>query len=130
MAVVLPNSFLEDAPLREALLKVWRAVPLTYDADLGMRPLEFHGYVRNCAVLLPPAEADMNAPTELRLYGFANPLGRTPMFLVPLFGAPPEFWIQDGKSDGRVTRFFLALCLRRRLFNTAARIRSCVSVTS
>jgi hypothetical protein len=47
MAVVLPNSFLEDAPLREALLKVWRAVPLAYDADLGMRPLEFHGYVRN-----------------------------------------------------------------------------------
>jgi hypothetical protein len=47
MAVVLPNSFLEDAPLRQALLKVWRAVPLPYDADLGMRPLEFHGNVRN-----------------------------------------------------------------------------------
>jgi len=47
MAVVLPNSFLDEAPIREALLKVWRAVPLPYDADLGMRPLEFHGYVRN-----------------------------------------------------------------------------------
>jgi superfamily II DNA or RNA helicase len=48
----------------------------------------------------------MNAPTELRLYGFANPLGRAPMFLVPLFGTPPQFWIQDGRSGGPITRFF------------------------
>jgi hypothetical protein len=47
MAVVLPTSFLEDPPLREALVKVWQAVPLPYDADLGMRPLEFHGHVRH-----------------------------------------------------------------------------------
>jgi hypothetical protein len=47
MAVVLPTYFLDDIALRSTLLKVWRALPLTYDADLGMRPLEFHGVVRH-----------------------------------------------------------------------------------
>jgi hypothetical protein len=46
MAVVLPTCFLEDARLAEAILKVWRAQPLTYDADIGMRPIEFHGTIR------------------------------------------------------------------------------------
>jgi hypothetical protein len=47
MAVVLPTCFLDDAALRSTLVKIWRAQPLTYDADLGMRPLEFHGIVRH-----------------------------------------------------------------------------------
>jgi hypothetical protein len=46
MAVVLPTCFLEDATLVETILKTWRAEPLTYDADIGMRPLEFHGTIR------------------------------------------------------------------------------------
>jgi len=46
MAVVLPTCFLDDAVLLNAVVKQWRAVPLTYDADKGMRPLEFHGTIR------------------------------------------------------------------------------------
>lgn len=46
MAVVLPTCFLEDEHLAEAILKVWGAQPLTYDADIGMRPIEFHGTIR------------------------------------------------------------------------------------
>jgi hypothetical protein len=46
MAIVLPTCFLEDKSLTDTLINVWRAVPLTYDADLGMRPLEFHSAVR------------------------------------------------------------------------------------
>jgi hypothetical protein len=47
IAVVLPTCFLEDATLANTLLKVWHAVPLTYDADIGMRPIEFHGTIRH-----------------------------------------------------------------------------------
>ncbi len=47
MAVVLPVCFLEDADLANTILKVWHAEPLTYDADIGMRPIEFHGTIRN-----------------------------------------------------------------------------------
>jgi hypothetical protein len=47
MAVVLPTCFLEDDNLAKTILKVWRAVPLTYDADIGMRPIEFHGTIRH-----------------------------------------------------------------------------------
>jgi hypothetical protein len=46
LAVALPTSFLDDSALRKALLEVWRAHPLTYDADIGMRPTEFHGEIR------------------------------------------------------------------------------------
>jgi hypothetical protein len=46
MAVVLPTCFLDDAPLAETILKTWRAEPLTYDAVIGMRPLEYHGAIR------------------------------------------------------------------------------------
>jgi len=46
MAIVLPTCFLEDANLAKTLLNVWRAQPLTYDADMGMRPIEFHGVVK------------------------------------------------------------------------------------
>lgn len=46
IAVALPTCFLEDANLASTLLKVWGAVPLTYDADVGMRPLELHGAIR------------------------------------------------------------------------------------
>jgi hypothetical protein len=46
MAVVLPTSFLDDDQLAETILKTWRAEPLTYDAVIGMRPLEFHGAIR------------------------------------------------------------------------------------
>jgi hypothetical protein len=46
MAVVLPTCFLEDPALLEAVVKRWNAVPLTYSADKGCRPLEFHGAIR------------------------------------------------------------------------------------
>jgi hypothetical protein len=46
MAIVLPTCFLEDDALAKTILQTWRAQPLTYDADKGMRPLEFHGIVR------------------------------------------------------------------------------------
>jgi hypothetical protein len=46
MAVVMPTHFLDDASLRKTLIEEWCAHPLTYDADLGMRPTEFHGNVR------------------------------------------------------------------------------------
>ncbi len=46
MAVVLPNSFLDDPPIRKALMDVWHAHPLTYDVTIGMRPTEFHGEIR------------------------------------------------------------------------------------
>jgi len=46
VAIVLPTCFLEDNTLANTLLNVWRAMPLTYDADTGMRPLEFHGTIR------------------------------------------------------------------------------------
>ena len=47
MAVVLPTCFLDDGSLARTLLKVWRAQPLTYDADIGMRPIELHGVIRH-----------------------------------------------------------------------------------
>jgi hypothetical protein len=46
MAVVLPIHFLDDPSLRKTIGAVWKAQPLTYYADIGMRPLEFHGAVR------------------------------------------------------------------------------------
>ena len=46
MAIVLPTCFLENDDLARTILNVWRAEPLTYDADTGMRPIEFHGTVR------------------------------------------------------------------------------------
>jgi hypothetical protein len=46
MAVVLPTCFLDDDALADTLLKEWRAIPLTYNADIGMRPIEFHGVIR------------------------------------------------------------------------------------
>ena len=46
IAVVLPTCFLDDASLAETILKRWRAEPLTYDAVIGMRPLEYHGAIR------------------------------------------------------------------------------------
>jgi hypothetical protein len=47
MAVALPTCFLEDDNLAKTIMNVWRAQPLTYDADVGMRPLEFHGVIRH-----------------------------------------------------------------------------------
>jgi hypothetical protein len=47
MAVVLPTSFLEDDALKHTILSVWRAQPLTYSADIGMRPIEYHGTIRH-----------------------------------------------------------------------------------
>jgi hypothetical protein len=46
MAVVMPTHFLDDPQLRRTLLDDWRAHPLTYDVDQGMRPTEFHGIIR------------------------------------------------------------------------------------
>ena len=47
MAIVLPTCFLEDEVLTETITKVWRAIPLTYDADIGMRPIEYHSVIRH-----------------------------------------------------------------------------------
>lgn len=47
IAVVLPNCFLEDKALRKTLVKDWRVKLLPYYADVGMRPLEFHGTIRH-----------------------------------------------------------------------------------
>ena len=46
-AVVLPSFFLDYPDLHHTILKVWRAQPLPYDGDLGLRPLEFHGAIRH-----------------------------------------------------------------------------------
>jgi hypothetical protein len=45
-AVALPLCFLEDKILAKTLVEVWQAQPLTYYADIGMRPLEYHGAIR------------------------------------------------------------------------------------
>jgi hypothetical protein len=45
-AVALPLCFLEDKTLAKTIVEDWEAQPLTYDADLGMRPLEYHGAIR------------------------------------------------------------------------------------
>jgi hypothetical protein len=37
---------LEDKILAKTLVEDWQAQPLTYDADIGMRPLEYHGAIR------------------------------------------------------------------------------------
>jgi hypothetical protein len=46
LAVALPTSFLDDEAFKRNLMDVWRAHPLTYDADIGMRPTEFHSEIR------------------------------------------------------------------------------------
>jgi hypothetical protein len=46
LAIAMPTTFLEDAPLMQTLLEDWHALPLTYSADIGMRPTEFHGTIR------------------------------------------------------------------------------------
>jgi hypothetical protein len=45
-AIVMPTSFLDDDALMKTLLEEWHAFPLTYSADVGMRPTEFHGTIR------------------------------------------------------------------------------------
>lgn len=47
MAVVLPTCFLEDGGLAKTIVGTWHAQPLTYSADIGTRPIEFHGVVRH-----------------------------------------------------------------------------------
>ena len=47
MAIVMPTHYLDDISLKQILIQEWRAYPLTYDADDGMRPTEFHGHVRS-----------------------------------------------------------------------------------
>jgi Z1 domain-containing protein len=47
----------------------------------------------------------MNSPSQLPLFGFANPRERLPAFLVPIFGTSSDLWIQDGQGDGLVLRF-------------------------
>jgi Z1 domain len=49
----------------------------------------------------------MNIPSQLPLFGFANPRGRLPAFLTPLFGTASDLWIQDGRAagDGVVSQF-------------------------
>lgn len=48
----------------------------------------------------------MNTPTNLPLFGFANPRGALPSFLVPIFGSEHDPWIQDSKGDDLLSRFF------------------------
>jgi hypothetical protein len=50
----------------------------------------------------------MNSPSQLPLFGFANPRDRLPAFLVPIFGTVSDLWIQDGRGrrDGLVSQFF------------------------
>src|SRR5207245_9350453 len=45
-AIAMPTSFLEDDRLIKTLLEEWHGFPLTYNADVGMRPTEFHGAIR------------------------------------------------------------------------------------
>jgi hypothetical protein len=47
----------------------------------------------------------MKGPSQLPLFGFANPRQRVPAFLIPLFGNASELWIQDGKGDGLILQF-------------------------
>jgi hypothetical protein len=47
----------------------------------------------------------MTSPSQLPLFGFANPRERLPAFLIPLFGTASNLWIQDGKGDGLVSQF-------------------------
>jgi hypothetical protein len=49
----------------------------------------------------------MTSPTELPLFGFANPREQAPAFLIPIFGTAADLWIQDGKGkgDGLVSQF-------------------------
>ncbi len=49
----------------------------------------------------------MNSPSQLPLFGFANPRERVPAFLIPIFGTVSDLWIQDGKGkgDGLVSQF-------------------------
>jgi len=56
----------------------------------------------------------MKGPSQLPLFGFANPRQRVPAFLIPLFGNASELWIQDGKGDGLILQFSPCLCRRRR----------------
>jgi hypothetical protein len=46
LAIVMPTSFLENRQLMKTLLQDWHGFPLTYGADVGMRPTEFHGVIR------------------------------------------------------------------------------------
>src|SRR5260370_17112067 len=49
----------------------------------------------------------MNSPSQLPLFGFANPREQRPAFLVPIFGTDSDLWIQDGKGtdDDLVSQF-------------------------
>lgn len=48
----------------------------------------------------------MSSPSELPLFGFTNPRGNAPAFLVPIFGGEAGLWIQDSQGDGLLSRFF------------------------
>jgi len=47
----------------------------------------------------------MKTPLELPLFGFVNPRERLPAFLVPIFGAAADLWIQDGENSESVLQF-------------------------
>jgi ATP-dependent helicase HepA len=44
-------------------------------------------------------------PSQLPLFGFANPRERLPAFLVLIFGSGTDLWIQDSEGDGLLLRF-------------------------
>ena len=48
MAIIMPLPFLDDHRIRTALLKDWRAHPLTYVTYNGTRPSEYNIKVRDC----------------------------------------------------------------------------------
>jgi Z1 domain/Type III restriction enzyme, res subunit len=54
-------------------------------------------------------------PTKLKLFGFINPTGRYPSFLVPVFGDSEGLWLQDVDPNGRISCF-------RRLEEDSSRI--------
>src|SRR4051794_12160037 len=43
---------------------------------------------------------------QLPLFGFVNPRGQLPAFVLPVFGTQSELWLQDSTGDGHVLRFF------------------------
>ena len=44
--VVLPKEFLEDSPIRDAIINVWNCDPITYPTFNGSAPAEYYSVVR------------------------------------------------------------------------------------
>jgi hypothetical protein len=53
----------------------------------------------------------MKRLSQLPLLGFANPQGRAPAFLVPLFGTRSDLWIQDGEDKDKLSITNFSRCV-------------------